>query len=341
MKKNYNLEFWNLVCHFGEQKLLDRYLDFVHPAFTNGHTRSRGDTRYMFYGVKVVTIEIEGEVLPFIFGRHVKDTIFEREQVMEGEELVEKPLAIPNAPSSIFVLSLKEHRLFYIKEQVDSPTADSFKVTLENFIKKERKLLIDDIYKSEKEMRAERGGNYKVTKKKDLEVSHPEPDINLVPLTSDAGIEEFIKSMKLIKKFSLTLVKPNDESDMNPFFKEWRNVSGKLNQPKSKVDFSPSGKKKTLPHENVVDISKEAVKDGNIILNLQGTDMKDDKLNGTEEDFKLTKPINELNEAPIMLVKDVYESFLSLVKDGIITAPRITNLNSVRDKLQFIMTMIK
>ncbi len=341
MKKNYNLEFWNLVCHFGEQKLLDRYLDFVHPAFVNGHERVRGDTRYMFYGVRVIKLDIDGELLPFVFGRHVKDTVFEREQVMEGEELVEKPLAVPNAPSSIFILSLKEHRLFHIKEQVDSPTADSFKVTLESFIKKERRLLINGIYDAEQEIKRERGGNYKSTKKKDLEVSHPEPDISLVPLSSDAGIEEFIKSMKLIKKFSLTLVKPNDEADMNPFFKEWRGVNGKLNQPKSKIDFSPSGKKKTLPHEEVADLSKEAVKDGNIILNLNGTDMKDDKLNGTEEDFKLTKPITEINEAPTMLVKEVYESFLSLVSDGIVTAPRITSLKAVKDKLQFIMDMIK
>lgn len=341
MKKSYNLEFWNLVCHFGEQKLLDRYVDFVHPAFINKHERTRGQTRYMFYGVKLIVLEIEGEQLPFVFGRHVKDTIFEREQVMVGEELVEKPLSVPNAPSSIFILSLKEHRLFYIKEQVDSPPADSFKTTLEYFIKKERSDLINSIYESEQEMKRERGGNYKSRKKKDLEVTFPEPDVNLVPLSSDADIEQFIKSMKLIKKFSLTLVKPNDEADMNPFFKEWRKVNGKMNQPKSKVDFSPSGNKKTLPHTDVAELSKEVVKDGNIILKLNGTDMKDDKLNGTEEDFKLTKVINEINDAPIMLVKDVYESFRSLISDGIVTAPRITDLKAVKDKLKFIIDMIK
>ncbi|ENB2053059.1 hypothetical protein KW539_19790 [Vibrio fluvialis] len=341
MKKNYNLEFWNLVCHFGEQKLLDRYIDFVHPAFTNKHERARGQTRYMFYGAKLIVQEVDGEQLPFIFGRHVKDTVFEREQVMVGEDLVEEPLAVPNAPSSIFILSLKDHRLFYIKEQVDSPTADSFKTTLEYFIKKERTNFINSIYEAEQEMRRERGGNYKSSKKKDLEVTFPEPDINLVPLSSDADIEQFIKSMKLIKKFSLTLVKPNDEADMNPFFKEWRKVNGKMNQPKSKVDFSPSGKKKTLPHDDVAELSKEVVKDGNIILKLNGTDMKDDKLNGTEEDFKLTKVMDEINEAPTILVKEVYESFKSLIADGIVTAPRITNLKAVTDKLKYIISMIK
>ena len=341
MKKGYNLEFWNLVCHFGNHKLLDKYIDFVHPAFTKGHTRTRAETKYMFYGVTIINLEFEGEMLPFIFGRHVKDTIFEREQVMEGDELVEKPLLVPNAPSSIFILSLRDHRLFHIKEHTDSPSADSFKATLEYFIKIERNNLIDSIYKAEQEIRKERGGNYKVTKKKNLQLSYTEPYITLVPLSSDASITEFIKGMKLIKKFTLKLITPNDEADMNPFFKQWRNVKGQLNQPNSKIEFTPSGTKKTLPHEDVANLSREAVKDGNIVLNLNGTDMKDDKLNGTEEDFKLTKNIDEITDSPIMLVKSVYDSFMNLVKDGIITAPRITDLKEIKRKLKYIMDMIK
>lgn len=48
MKNNYNVEFWNFVCHFGEHKLLDFYVDLVHPAFTSKLIRNYGENCWFF-----------------------------------------------------------------------------------------------------------------------------------------------------------------------------------------------------------------------------------------------------------------------------------------------------
>ncbi|BDY05751.1 hypothetical protein [Ferrimonas sp. YFM] len=338
MKKNYNVEFWNFVCHFGELKLLDRYLQFVHPAFMNNHVRNHGDSRWLFNGVQLIEVDINGEKLPFIYGRIVKDTILEREQVLKGSELIDDSLSIQNSPSSIFMLSLKEHRIFFIKEQKDAPTMDNFKATIERFINDEIKSYIDDEFHRQRSLRLERGGNYKVTKKRDLEASYPRPDIEVIPLSSDADIDEFIKGMKSIDKLTLKLVMPNSEYDCNDFFKSWRKENKKFGHPKSKVEFSKS--KKTLPHDEVADLSKEAVNDGNILIRMSGRDINNDKLTGTHEEFKLTRAISEINDSPRVLVKQTYESFLELIKGGVVRAPRIANLKSVRDKLNYIREMI-
>ncbi|WP_028108884.1 hypothetical protein [Ferrimonas futtsuensis] len=339
MKKNYNIEFWNFVCHFGDLKLLDRYVQFVHPAFMNEHIRNYGDSRWLFNGVRLIEVTINNERLPFIYGRIVKDTILEREQVLKGDELIDDNLRIQNSPSSIFILSLKEHRMFFIKEQKDSPTMENFKATIEKFINNERRTYINDEYEYQKKLRQERGGNYKVTKKCDLEASFPKPDIEVIPLSSDADIDEFIRGMKSIDKLSLKLVMPNSEYDCNEFFKSWREKNKKLGQSKSKVEFSKS--KKTLPHEEVADLSKEAVKDGNILIKMTGKDINDDKLIGTHEEFKLTRTIGDINDSPRILVKETYESFLELIRDGVVRAPRISDGSSIKEKLEFIINMIK
>ncbi|WBA16387.1 hypothetical protein [Salinivibrio proteolyticus] len=339
MKKNYNVEFWNFVCHFGQHKLLDHYVDLVHPAFVNNHVRTYGDSRWLFNGVQLIEIDIDNEVLPFIYGRIVKDTILEREQILQDGDLVDDSLSMQSSPSSIFILSLKEHRIFFIKEHKDAPTMDSFKTTIERFINDERINLINEIFDGEKKQKEIHGGNYRVTKKKDLEVRYPKPDIEVIPLSSDADIEEFIKGMKSIDKLTLNLVMPNSESDCNGFFKCWRDENKKLKQSKSKVEFTKS--KKSLPHDEVANLSKEAINDGNVLIKLNGKDINNDKLVGTHDEFKLTRSINEINETPTLLVKETYESFLGLIKDGVIREPRISNLSKVKEKIGYILSMLK
>lgn len=227
MKRNLHLEFWNFVCHFGEHKLLDFYNEMVHPAFFEKHIRSHGKTNWFFHDVQFIKVEFQEDSLPFVYGKIVKDTSIERNQVFEDDELKAAPLFVPTAPSSIFILSLIDHRLFFIKEHPDSPTMENFKVTIEKFIDITRKELINNDYEAHEKIRNEHGGSIKKVTKKSLQVRYPEAEIELIPLSSDADIDEFIRNMKTISSLKLKLVLPNSEADTNDFFNSLREETKK------------------------------------------------------------------------------------------------------------------
>ncbi|HDG1717173.1 hypothetical protein [Vibrio cholerae] len=339
MKKKKNVEFWNFVCHFGQGKMLDYFLDFIYPALTTERVRCYGDSRWFFYDVRLVEPEINGQTLPFIYGRLVKDTVLERDQVFEDNQLKIDPLRVQNSPSSIFILSLLDHRLFFIKEQKDSPTMDSFKSTILKFIKDVRNERINDDYNYMKELRELNEGSTKVTSKKNLAIQFPEPELEIIPLSSDADMDEFIKGMRSIDRFSLDLIMPNSEFDSNAFFSSWREETNKIGTKKSKINFPKNGK--SLPHANVSELAKEAIKDENIMITLVGKDLDNDKIIGTNDSFKLTRSLDEIDQVPLFTVKKIYETFLGLIDDGVIRGPKICDLEKVKEKIKHIVMMIK
>jgi hypothetical protein len=322
---------------------LESYLDFVHPAFFNNHERHYAESKCFFYEPQILEIideaEDEKEVLPFIYGRLVKDTFLEREQVYIDGELKDDPTALQNSPSAIFILSLKDHQLFFIKEHRFAPTLETFRSCIDKFINEERDSLIENIFQAEKEKYEYRGKTGRRKTKKDLQGTYGKPEINIIPLSSDASIEEFIKSFKVIDKIALNLVTPNNESDTNPFFESWRNKKKTLPNSKSSITFSKD--KKPLQPTPVANLAKEAADDRNILLKVTGRDVHNDKLVGTNDNFKLTVPLGELEDDPILLSKKVYDRFQDLIKDGVIRGPRITDIEKVKDKVKTLLTMIK
>lgn len=341
MKRNLHLEFWNFVCHFGDHKLLDFYNEMVHPAFFEKYIRSHGKTDWFFHDVRFIEANIGEGTLPFIYGKIVKDTSIERNQVYENDELKSAHLSVPTAPSSIFMLSLIDHRIFFIKEHPDSPSMDNFKVTIEKFIELSRKKLIDNDYEAHKIERSEHGGAIKKVTKKSLQVRYPEAEIEVIPLSSDADIDEFIRNMKTINLIKLKLVLPNSEADTNGFFNSLRNETKKMGTNSSDLSFGKNKKSTTLPHPKVATLAKEARKDENIIITLHGTDMHDDKMIGSHEEFTLKKQIEDLKSTPDLLCKSAYETFLELIKDGIVRGPKINDIEKVKDKLKYIIATIR
>lgn len=333
MKKNKFIEFANLVCHFDNYKLLDKFADVVHPAFFHNYTRTFKDSTYFFYENRLEKVKYLEEDRYFIYGRIVKDTNIEREQVFCDGKLIDDYENLQNSPSSFFALSLIDHRLFFMKEHKDSPTLSSFKVTLESFMIQ----AIDNLVSSEYEDYAQNRDFYAATgkkiTKKSLRLKHPKPEIELIPLSSAEGLKEFINSLSSIDRFTLDLVKPNDEGDCNDFFEKWRDKANKdLQTPKSKLIFNKH--RKSLPHNEIESFANEARLDGNIIINITGKDKSRDTIRGTPEEFQLTVPIEEEFDTPKNLVSMMYYKFWELIKGGLVEEPRITDIEDVKVKIE-------
>jgi len=85
--KSLNMEMGNLICRFGDKKvLLDLAEEVVLPAFIdNSLVRSYDKTSYFFYDVSpVVLLNNQHEQVIGIAGRFIKDTTLEREQIFEN-----------------------------------------------------------------------------------------------------------------------------------------------------------------------------------------------------------------------------------------------------------------
>ena len=346
MKKKYNIEFWNFICHFGDLKLLDKFVDIVYPAFFNGYEREYGETRFLFKYVKLLSCEIEDEVFYFIYGVFIKDTLLKREQVLKGEELVEDPKELPTSPSSIFILSLLDHRLFFIKEHKDSPDMGNFKSTINHFMKRVILEKVNNEYNSYNEMRAENGGNqgrFKRKTKKDFIANYPEPELEIVQSSSDAEIEQFVRELKSIEKLTLDIINPNDEFDCNKFFEATRNTNKDMGVNSSKHVFTKtksSVKNNTLPHDEVIKLSKEAVDDSNINFAISGKDLKGVTIDGTNETFKLSVPIDEVDDNPKFLSKKVYQTYMELVSSGVIRGALMKDIDAIKKKISQILDFL-
>ncbi len=311
--------------------MLDCFLDYIYPAVTRGYVREYGDSTMFFYDTKVIQIRSDEENPLFLYGKFVKDTFIRREQVYVDGKLLQDKDVFQNSPSSIFIISLSDHRMFYIKEHRDSPNIDSFKSTMESIVNKHIKRIIDDEYSRLMELNSEYPDRVKKPVKSKIEKNYPYMELDIIQLSSDANLEQFINEFKSIDRLSLALVMPNDETDPNDFFRSWRITKNKLNGAKSKIDFTKKGQ--SLPHSEVIDIAKDALNDGNIIINITGKDDKNDKINGTHESFKLTANIGELESTPEGVTSKIFRIFKDLINNGTIKHPRLKDKETIELKI--------
>jgi len=319
--KSLSMEMGNLVCRFGQEKvLLDLADEVVLPSFfDNSLVRSYDKTSFFFHEVNPVILRSDSnDLIIGIAGRFIKDTTLEREQIYEeGKGLVKDSNSMRSSPSAIFLLILNNHRLIYVKETKNAPSKESFRSTLLNFIRVKHKQFIDSEHERLKQSKKENPKKSRVTKKELLE-SYPRPTLELIPLTSEESIEQFVKKYSILKMMEISLSDRNDENDNDPFFDELQKRKDAIGSVNSIVKHSNS---KGLNKETVISEISEATAQGNQKVKLNGVDSEGDILRGNNEEFQLRKPLNELSSNPKKAANQLFESFIGLVEDGLVKIP--------------------
>ena len=320
-EKSLSMEMGNLVCRFGKEKvLLDLADEIVLPSFfDNKLVRTYDKTSFFFHEVTPVLLRKDSkEPIIGIAGRFIKDTTLEREQIFEEEKgLVKDSNSMRSSPSAIFLLILNNHRIIYVRETKNAPSKESFRSTLLNFLRIKHKQFIDSEYGSLKKSHQEQSESKKVTKKELLE-SYPRPTLELIPLTSEESIEQFVKKYDILKMMEISLSDRNDENDNDPFFDELQKRKDAIGSVKSVVKHSNS---KGLDKETVISEISEATAQGNQKVKLNGIDNEGDILRGNNEEFQLRKPLDDLSSNPKKAANELFESFIGLVEDGLVKIP--------------------
>jgi hypothetical protein len=311
MSKQQYLEVANFILRFGEDlKMLDLMEEVVLPAFVNGAERSYRETRYMFIDVKLATFPFKDKNYPVILGRFVKATKLRRNQVFDAERkgLVKSEVTLDTAPSSIFVLVLEGHRLLFVREHNDSPGLDAFRTTVSKFVTTTYYNYLDKMYDDTKTGAPAEGK--KVTRKS-LELDIPRPTLDLIEVSAEQELRQFVGRYKTLKDVKVSLVQTNDEVDNDDFFRQMRAQKDKIGSDKTTLQHH---RKDGLDKAEAVEQLQSAL-NGTAHIRLEGTSNDGERLVGNNDQFKIKVPLGVMGDD----VKDaalgmfmVYMSMISM-----------------------------
>ena len=190
----------NFNCTFGEtNKPMLTYFDkIIYPAFTENSFRKSKDDTYFFKDTKVVKLDNGRLILQGIYVRRTKLEVKTEYNTVENKiEYTNK--FYNSAPISIFTLFLDNHRLLYTTNQKGSPNIRSFGATMKDIVKQ---VII----------------NYNEGKIKEKRI--PIPQINIVDIPSNKGIEEKFSLVKKIRKLRFKFFNLNGDIGSSDAF-DW------------------------------------------------------------------------------------------------------------------------
>lgn len=340
--KSIHIEYANFICHFGDNVFLDKYASVFFPAITSDRKRVHSGATYCLNSLRHLEVETEeGQTDFFLYGKIVKDFTYHREQLLDKDGTIKPNSAsLRDSPTSTFILSLKDHRLYFIKEFQLAPTMEQLKLLFEKLINDFIDDFIQEEYEAKKERSRETGGRIRATTKKALKASHPKPIIKLIRQSSPEGIDEFVNSIKTIDKIELTFNRTNHESDFLPLFESVRDTGEHLgNGTTKKLVYKSS--KGSLNHEGVADLAKASTRDNNSGFVIQGKGMDGESVKGSEVDFAVKVPLKELYSVPEVLARKAYKSYWEKVRDGFIKEPIMKDAEKVKQKILQIMELLK
>ncbi|KAF5060320.1 hypothetical protein DSECCO2_326810 [anaerobic digester metagenome] len=178
-----NVQIANFNCTFGEdyEPMFPNFASYVYPAFDSGITRTRNSTIYSFMNVELLEIDSRPLFCGIIL---MEKEIQNRTKPTEDHTGIEPDNKIyALSPISYWGIFLDNHRMYYIKNQSESPDLQSFRVT----------------------------ANYMLNEYKKTDRSLPKAhlDINQIPSESDEFYDKLFSDVILIKKLQFNIVPKN------------------------------------------------------------------------------------------------------------------------------------
>lgn len=196
------ISFANFNATFGtKNEPLLKWLDsFFVPALQSSFERkiNQGKTRFFFKDVKTERMS-DGEFV--VSGMIIKDTILDVFTKYEEKEdiLRETSESHQSSPYSIFVILLRNHRMFLVKNQSGSPDLRGFASTISEILKAYRKEYNDKIKETieDEELR----------KKSFL----PHCILSIKGIKSQEGLMEAFSKVEKVKNITFKLKKRNKD----------------------------------------------------------------------------------------------------------------------------------
>jgi hypothetical protein len=338
MSNGHPVHFANFICHVGDAELADVLSEIIIPAFETDKTRAFRDIRYLLHQVEVTNLAMpQGADVPVIIGRLIKDMVVRSEQQFDASsgQLLKAKQQMHTSPSSVFVLLLDSHKLIYCHETPNAPGLDAFKSTIGSFLSKAREDVVRQIHDDERAT-GDSGDAihaeilYKCSphamsqsditeglKKPTLKLLReliPEPNLEVVPLSNDETLREFIKRFKVLDHATVRLLRRNSEIDNDEFFEQVRNKGDDAGADVSTITYK---NKSGLTKDHVVSQLESALT-GNAEVQLSGKDETDVRIRGTNEEFKAVAKLTDVPSSIAIAARALLGVFNEYVRKGLV-----------------------
>lgn len=313
MNNTKRMEIANLTCRskLGDKELLDVFVDYFLPAMQNQEVPGSKNSETLFYKfIDLDVAKIENELV--LYGRFIKCLNIEREQILEGDTLISSYETMDSAPSSFFVLILRNHKLLWVKEMSRAPLLKDFRAALLKMLKNERFNLIDNYIKSKtSNLFFDKNDKQNIERKAYSE--YPELEISVTPLGNNIQIKERLSRFKNIYNITLKALKRNNElgSDYSMLAKKMSETQEKM-EAKNVTTEIHGDTKNPLKKEAATELI-QSVSDGNYEYKIQGIDENSNKIMETNDTLSLSMIINYVKDDIPQNVKNIILKYMETV----------------------------
>jgi hypothetical protein len=256
--------------------------------------------------------------------------VVRREQVFnqETDDLIKDNESLHTSPSAVFMVILNNHRLMYFGETSYAPSLQSFQATTSKFLKEKYHDFVHQLYQQQH--------HTGVTKKQLYEQYYP-PSLQIVSLSSDSSIRQFIDKYSLLKRVEIKLLTPNNDLDNNGLFSEARKAKEEV-----------SAKTTTIIHDNardglfrtaIIRQLESVLRLGNSQVKVKGIDSQGNHLEGSNDNFKLRTLLPNVPHTIGGIADTSYRTLQSLIDQGLIHIGE--NRDNISDKLQELWNKIR
>ena len=308
-RRQLKFEYANLICHFADGgELLEHFADIFMPALESGDGRAWGDVRYEIIQPRMRASYEDGVCLYF---RHLKRTKLVREQLVRENLIVPSPRSMDSDPTSFCVLILSNHRLIQVRENKGSPSLKELQTTIQRLVHRYTNTRFDE-YVSRVETRAQ-----KAAAKLEAQKLFPRSNIDLVPLTAEGEIVEALNAYQRVQSVRFTLIRPNNEIDIEGLFQGIRDQQAQVAAATSTLEHrSTDG----LDIDAVAQEITAATKHGNARVVIKGEDHTGAPLQRNNQDLRVSRPAEEsFSDATLSeKVDKMIKSLSSLASQSII-----------------------
>lgn len=309
------MEVANLTCRsiLGDKELLDVFVDYFLPAMQNQEVPGSRNSETLFYKfIDLNVTKIENELV--LYGRFIKCLNIEREQILDGDKLIPSFESMDSAPSSFFVLILRNHKLLWIKETSRAPLLKDFRAALSKMLKKERFNLINNYVESQTlNLFLDKNNMQNIERKAYAE--YPELELSVTPLGNDVQIRERLSRFKNIYNITITALKRNNElgSDFSMLAQKMSETQEKM-AAKNVTTQIHGDTKNPLKKEAATELI-QSVSDGNYEYKIEGIDEKSNKITETSESLSLSMIINYIKDDIPKNLKNIIQKYIETVND--------------------------
>jgi hypothetical protein len=333
------LQVANFVFKIGEKELLDVFEEWFFDVIKEGRLPGRGETKEFIFSK--VSLHRIGELNePVIIGQLIKDIRIKAEQQydQDNDQLKLSDDFVDLSPSAFFILTLKDHKLLWVKEIARAPEIKNFQSCIEILVRRKRNEFLrviseqlgDEVLGKEKtDLSNQNQSRYHEALRQ--EYAKTKPEIHVTPLTDRHSLEKSLEKFEKIKSLQINFKTVNSELGNDGY----EFLFGPVRQEKHKLG---SDTPKLFYSNNVDGLNKKeasrlmkAAGDGNYYAKAKGiteegepieTDLKSDTVKAPIE----YNPLESVEKK----MKLVWDKFKKLLENSTIILPAHNNENLLK-----------